>query len=74
MAHKKSSVWLASLLERAYPLRPLHSHLYTLILVFRIVQALATLTAGLIVGLVYIWKVGLVGLGIFPHLSRWSLH
>jgi hypothetical protein len=45
-----------------------------LILVFRIIQAVATLTAGLIVGLIYIWKVGLVGLGIFPQLSRWSVH
>jgi len=30
-----------------------------------IIQAFATLTAGLIIGLIFIWKVGLVGLGTF---------
>jgi len=34
-----------------------------LILLSSIVQAIATLTVGLIVGLIFIWKVGLVGLG-----------
>ena len=34
---------------------------------FSIVQAFATLAAGLIIGLIYIWKVGLVGLGMFAH-------
>jgi hypothetical protein len=34
---------------------------------FRIVQALSTIMIGLIIGLIYIWKVGLVGLGIFSH-------
>jgi hypothetical protein len=33
---------------------------------FSIVQAIATLVAGLIVGLIFIWKLGLVGLGTFP--------
>ena len=28
-----------------------------------IVQAIATLSIGLIIGLIYMWKVGLVGLG-----------
>ena len=35
--------------------------------VFSIVQAFATLVTGLIIGLIYIWKVGLVGLGVFAH-------
>lgn len=47
-------------------------HLYTLTIVFSIVQAMATLTIGLIVGLIYMWKVGLVGLGKF--LSNYVLH
>ena len=34
-----------------------------LILLFSIVEAIATLTVGIIVGLIFIWKVGLVGLG-----------
>jgi ATP-binding cassette, subfamily B (MDR/TAP), member 1 len=42
-----------------------HSHLYTLTLMFRIVQAFATLGIGIVIGLIYIWKVGLVGFGIF---------
>jgi hypothetical protein len=37
--------------------------LRTLTIVHRIVQAFATLTVGLIIGLIYMWKVGLVGLG-----------
>jgi len=41
-----------------------HSHLYALTLVFSIVQAIATLTIGVIIGVIYIWKVGLLGLGI----------
>jgi hypothetical protein len=32
-----------------------------------IVQAFATLAAGLVVGLVYVWKIGLVGLGTYRH-------
>jgi hypothetical protein len=40
-----------------------------LTLVVRIIQALSTLVSGIVVGLVFIWKVGLVGLGIFRHLS-----
>lgn len=31
--------------------------------VFSIIQALATLTAGLTIGLIFIWKLGLVGFG-----------
>jgi len=34
-----------------------------LILLFSIVEATATVTVGLAVGLIFIWKVGLVGLG-----------
>jgi hypothetical protein len=34
---------------------------------FSIVQAFATLAAGLVVGLIYIWKIGLVGFGTSPH-------
>ena len=34
-----------------------------LILLFSIVQAIATLTVGLTIGLIFVWKVGLVGLG-----------
>lgn len=41
----------------------LHLRALTLIL-FSLVQAFATLTLGLIIGLVYIWKVGLVELGM----------
>jgi len=40
---------------------------------FSIVQALATLATGLIIGLVFIWKLGLVGLGTFPLLSIWGV-
>ena len=39
-------------------------HLHTLTIVLSIVQAIATLSIGLIIGLIYMWKVGLVGLGI----------
>ena len=61
-------VWQASLLERAYPLRfPISVGLRTLTIVNSIVQAFATLTVGLIISLIYIWKVGLVGLG--THLT-----
>jgi ATP-binding cassette subfamily B (MDR/TAP) protein 1 len=42
---------------------PTWVHLHTLTIVLSIVQAIATLTVGLIVGLIYMWKVGLVGLG-----------
>jgi len=38
-------------------------HLHVLTIVIRIVQAIATLTVGLIIGLIYMWKLGLVGLG-----------
>ena len=38
-------------------------HLRILILLFSIVEAIATLTVGLTIGLIFIWKVGLVGLG-----------
>ena len=39
---------------------------------FSIVQAFATLTLGVIIGLVYIWKVGLVELGMFARAhQRW---
>ena len=38
-------------------------HLRVLILSFSIVEAIASLTVGIIVGLIFIWKVGLVGLG-----------
>jgi ATP-binding cassette, subfamily B (MDR/TAP), member 1 len=34
---------------------------------FSIVQAFATLAAGLVVGLVYVWKIGLVGFGTYRH-------
>jgi hypothetical protein len=40
-------------------------HLYTLTLAYSIVQAFATLGIGIIIGVIYIWKVGLVGLGIY---------
>jgi hypothetical protein len=36
-------------------------------LAFSIIQAFATLTIGIIIGVIYMWKVGLVGLGISPH-------
>ena len=42
-------------------------HLYVLTLAFSIVQAFATLGIGIIIGVIYIWKVGLVGLGISLH-------
>jgi len=35
-----------------------------------IVQAFATLVAGIIIGLIYIWKVGLVGLGSFSYTPQ----
>ena len=40
---------------------------------FSIVQAFATLVVGLIIGLIYIWKVGLVGLGTFAHTYQHGL-
>jgi hypothetical protein len=42
---------------------PICVHLHTLIILLSIVQAIATLTIGLIIGLIYMWKLGLVGLG-----------
>ena len=42
---------------------PICVRLYTLTIALSIVQAIATLTVGLIIGLIYMWKVGLVGLG-----------
>ena len=68
MPRKKSSAWLASLLERACSLQPEIRRLFTLMLVFRIIQAFSTLGVGIIIGIIYIWKVGLVGLGISPSL------
>jgi hypothetical protein len=41
-----------------------------LIQVFSIIQAVATLTSGIIVGMFFIWKVGLVGLGMFCRLPH----
>lgn len=38
-------------------------HLNRLTIVLSIVQAISTLTIGLIIGLIFMWKVGLVGLG-----------
>jgi hypothetical protein len=38
-------------------------HLHMLTIMLSIVQAFSTLTIGLIIGLIYMWKVGLVGLG-----------
>jgi ATP-binding cassette subfamily B (MDR/TAP) protein 1 len=40
--------------------------------VFSIVQAFATLGIGIIIGVIYIWKVGLVGLGISPQLIKFE--
>ena len=42
---------------------PICVHLHVLTIVLSIVQAIATLTVGLIIGLIYMWKLGLVGLG-----------
>jgi len=42
---------------------PICVHLHKLTIVLSIVQAFATLVIGLIIGLIYMWKVGLVGLG-----------
>lgn len=42
---------------------PICMHLLMLTIVLSIVQAIATLTIGLIIGLIYMWKLGLVGLG-----------
>lgn len=57
-------VWQVSLSERGYPVfidsnRPSH----ILISFISIVQSIATLILGSILGLVFIWKVGLVGVG-----------
>ncbi len=38
-------------------------HLRMLTTAFSIIQATSTLAIGLVIGLVYMWKVGLVGLG-----------
>jgi hypothetical protein len=42
---------------------PISVHLHTLTIVLRIVQAIATLSIGLIIGIIFMWKIGLVGLG-----------
>lgn len=42
---------------------PIFMHLHRLTIVLSIVQAMSTLTIGLVIGLIYMWKVGLVGLG-----------
>lgn len=43
-------------------------------LVFSIIQAFATLTAGIIIGMIFVWKLGLIGIGTFPlHLSSSSM-
>jgi len=68
MPLKKSSAWLGLLLERACCPHPDISHLYTLMLVSSIIQAFATLGIGIIIGMIYMWKVGLVGLGISSHI------
>lgn len=47
----------------AFSISP-YSYLCILHSVSSIVQAFATLAVGLIIGLIYIWKVGLVGLGM----------
>ena len=39
-------------------------------LVLSIVQAFATLTGGIIIGIIYIWKLGLVGFGISHRTFR----
>ena len=65
MPPQKSVAWPVSPLGRACSISSFL--LYTLTLVLSIIQALSTLTAGVIVGLIFIWKVGLVGLGIFRH-------
>ena len=41
--------------------------IYMLMLVLSIIQAFATLGIGIIIGMIYMWKVGLVGLGISSH-------
>jgi hypothetical protein len=60
MAHKKYMDWRGPPLQRAFTTI---FHLHTLTIVLSILQATATLTIGLIIGLIYMWKVGLVGLG-----------
>lgn len=41
---------------------------------FRIVQAVATLTAGIVLGLAFVWKLGLVGLGQYVFIrSRFRI-
>ena len=61
--HRRSMGWLASLWERTYPTIVPRENKCLLCYGIRIVQSLSTLVLGVILGLIFIWKVGLVGLG-----------
>lgn len=63
---KRSTVLPVSLSERTWILR--RRFLIYLLFHYSIVQSIATLVAGFIIGLIFAWKLGLVGIACTPLL------